>query len=450
MSLTSTDSAKNTQSIVIIVVATVVCAFGVMLYMKETESIAHQVSAPKKIKKTYTTQGQMIDHREAWIERSENDLEEMKLTFKQEMKKFSDEKQDLINQMKLFKQNISSRITNENSQQNQSQQKLEQRLTQKIEREISSREISVVKEVPVNARVIKVTPKQIEDYKKKTGQANKSNEEVIQDIERLQLPMPAGTRQGQNRSSTAQFKMPDVTKIVNQDKKITKVVFKKKSRSLRENIRNNIPATFFTKAVMLSGVYAPTGGAADKEPLPVLFQIMDNGSLPNQFRHRAKECRVIGAAKGNSSDERVYIRVEQLTCILKNGEIISKKITATVNGEDGSNGIPGTLIEKRGAFIARALFSGVASGIGKGLSQSFSTLATTATGTVQSVNPGDIGKFGVAQGTGSTLEKLSEWYMERAEELYPVIHVSGSRMVDIFFLKDVELDTNLFERASLQ
>jgi len=82
----------------------------------------------------------------------------------------------------------------------------------------------------------------------------------------------------------------------------------------------------FTRAVLLGGLDAPTGGQAQTNPQPVLLRLADHAFLPNRFRSAVKECLVIGAGYGDISAERAYIRTENLSCVRHDGRTLEVKI----------------------------------------------------------------------------------------------------------------------------
>lgn len=257
------------------------------------------------------------------------------------------------------------------------------------------------------------------------------------------LPLPASSS-GPAAPGSAPAAPALVDRVLNADTlpKIVKVKFNRK-KNRRAHIRDTIPAGAFGKAVLLSGLDAPTGGMAERHPYPVLLELTDNANLPNRYRHRVKQCRLIGSATGNISDERGYIRLERLTCVLRNGEIISEVATGTVTGEDGKNGLRGRLVSKQGQIIANAFLAGSLSSIGNAVAQSYTTVATTATGTVSTLDPGRVLEAGAAGGLGNSLDKIADWYFKRAEETYPVIEISAGRVVDVFLTEDLKLGANL-------
>ena len=63
-----------------------------------------------------------------------------------------------------------------------------------------------------------------------------------------------------------------------------------------------------------------------------------------------------------------YLLAQQRTLpIFKDGSIIDGPISAYVVGEDGKNGLRGRVVSKQGSAIARSIFAGTISGLGKQL-----------------------------------------------------------------------------------
>ena len=204
-------------------------------------------------------------------------------------------------------------------------------------------------------------------------------------------------------------------------------------------ILDSIPAGAFTSAVLLNGLDAPTGGLAKTNPIPVLMRLLNNGTLPNRFQSRIKSCFATGAGYGDLSAERAYIRLEKLSCVMKDKRLIDADIEGYIAGEDGKNGLRGIVISKQGQMIARALFAGLASGMGQSLSQSYSTVSTSPLGAVQTVNPSEVAQAGVATGVGKALDKIADFYIARANELYPVVEIDSNRRGDVILNKRVPL-----------
>lgn len=207
----------------------------------------------------------------------------------------------------------------------------------------------------------------------------------------------------------------------------------------------------FVPVRLLGGIDAPTGGQAQSNPLPVVLEITDMANLPNQFRANVKQCMVIGAAVGDLSSERGYIRTELLSCIRRDGRVLEAKVHGSVYGEDGKLGMRGRLVTKQGQLLANSLLAGVVGGIGRGISTYSAQTATTVTNGTSSVNitPGKYAEAGVGGGVGEALDRLANYYITLAEKTFPVIEIDAQRNGDLAFTQGIALDTPLPELADL-
>ncbi len=219
-------------------------------------------------------------------------------------------------------------------------------------------------------------------------------------------------------------------------------------KPVMHHVRDFLPAGAFAKAVMLSGLDAPTGGLARTNPQPVLLRLLDHGTLPNRFRSRVRECFVTAAGFGDLASERAYLRLEKLSCVLRDGAVLEVALKGFVAGEDGKAGLRGRVVSKQGQMIARALVAGVAGGIGNGVAQSFTTLSTSALGNVQNIDPGNIAQYGVASGFASALDRIAQWYLDRANEVYPILEVDAGRVVEVILNEGLELGVDLLNNAN--
>jgi conjugal transfer pilus assembly protein TraB len=196
----------------------------------------------------------------------------------------------------------------------------------------------------------------------------------------------------------------------------------------------------FTRAVLLGGLDAPTGGQAQTNPQPVLLRLADHAFLPNRFRSAVKECLVIGAGYGDISAERAYIRTENLSCVRHDGRTLEVKIHGSIFGEDGKVGVRGRLVSKQGQILANALIAGVASGIGQAFQARASTTAISPLGAVNTVTDGKELEAGLSTGVGRAMDRLAQYYITLAEKTFPVIEVDAGRSVDVVLTQGVAID----------
>ena len=204
-------------------------------------------------------------------------------------------------------------------------------------------------------------------------------------------------------------------------------------------VANYLPVSF-TRAVLLGGLDAPTGGQAQTNPQPVLLRLADHAFLPNRYRSAVKECLVIGAGYGDISSERAYIRTENLSCVRHDGRTLEVKIHGSIFGEDGKVGVRGRLVSKQGQILANALIAGVVSGIGQAFQASATTTAISPLGAVSTIANGKELEAGLSTGVGRAMDRLAQYYISLAEKTFPVIEVDAGRMVDVVLTQGVALD----------
>ena len=207
----------------------------------------------------------------------------------------------------------------------------------------------------------------------------------------------------------------------------------------KKDSRSYVPSGSFFRAALLGGLDAPTGGQAQSNPHPVLMRAQDNAFLPNRYRARVKECFLLGSGYGDISSERAYLRLESLSCVLMNGEVVDANAKGYVVGEDGKAGMRGRVVSKQGQILANALMTGVIAGIGQGFQQSATSYSTSALGTVGTVESGKQFQAGIGAGVGKALDRLSQYYISLAEKTFPIIEIDAGRQADVVLTKGVTL-----------
>lgn len=207
---------------------------------------------------------------------------------------------------------------------------------------------------------------------------------------------------------------------------------------LPKTVDTTIPAGAFAKTVLLSGLDASSSMSASSDPRPMLLRLIDPGTLPRRFQSDLKDCHCTASAYGDLSSERVYARLEKLTCIERaTGEIIETQVAGYIAGSDGKAGIRGVVASKDGQFLGRSLVGGIFAGL--------SNVANPQNRQAQ-VNPfaqggkqpsppniGDMFTAGMASGASTALDRLSQYYIDRAEQLQPVIQIAAGQVVDVVF-----------------
>lgn len=206
-----------------------------------------------------------------------------------------------------------------------------------------------------------------------------------------------------------------------------------------KSVENYIPSGSFARAVLLNGLDAPTGGNAQQNPHPVLLQLLDDATLPNQFRSRLQSCFITAAGHGDISSERAFIRLDRLSCVDEHGGAVDIKVQGYAAGEDGKTGLRGRLVTKSGQVLANALLTGLLSGVGKGIQADSVQQNTTITGavTTQVTNPW---RAGIGEGVGKAFEDVSRYYMRLADKIFPIVEIDAGRVIDVVITRGVSIE----------
>ena len=219
----------------------------------------------------------------------------------------------------------------------------------------------------------------------------------------------------------------------------------------KKSVDHYVPAGTFVKARLTSGVVASTAVGASASPQPLHMEMTHFGNMPRGFKTDVKRCFLIGSAYGDLASERVFMRLETLSCIeRKTGEIMELKVDGYVSGEDGANGMRGIIVDKSGPAMRNAFVGGFLSGVGGFLSDAgkgTSTISPMGITTQEALKASDMLKGGAGKGVGNAMEKMADFYIKRAEQLQPVIEIEPGRSVDVVFKAGFDMNQTLYRHS---
>ncbi len=214
-----------------------------------------------------------------------------------------------------------------------------------------------------------------------------------------------------------------------------------------KTVDTTIPAGSFAKTVLLSGLDASASMSASSDPRPMLLRMIDHGTLPRRFQSDLKDCHCTASAYGDLSSERVYARLEKMSCVTRRtGEILEIQVAGYIAGPDGKAGIRGVVASKDGQFLARSMVGGIFSGLSNVANpqnrQAQVNPFAQGQGAKQPSPPniGDMFTAGMTSGISTALDRLSQYYIDRAEQLQPVIQIAAGQVVDIVFTEGASLE----------
>ena len=153
-----------------------------------------------------------------------------------------------------------------------------------------------------------------------------------------------------------------------------------------------------------------------------------------------KDCHIIASSYGDLSSERAKIRLEKLSCTEKSSaEIIETEIAGYVTGEDGRQGVRGSVVSTEGKLLGNSLLSGVLSGLSNNFISQSQGVSLMPSNNNRSTS--DRFKSSAFEGATTGLDRLSNYYIQRAESLQPVVQVGAGRKVDVIFTQGVFFGT---------
>jgi len=280
---------------------------------------------------------------------------------------------------------------------------------------------------------IKKIDKMIEDDKKeediKVEVPNKTNTEIIN----------KGNLGSINEKETRKKEEPKRRKItmINVDTSFNQKVIQEAKKIIVANKKKakDFPAyhisTGFTQAYMVTGAYAPAFQEGSSKPLPVMLKAEGDILMANDTYGDIEDCFIIGTAKGNMNSQTADIRLVSINCLIAGGEYrIEGAVSGWVIGENGIPGVPGELIHKSGALLARSFVAGFLESAATILNSGAGAGIGTTDGGVQ-LN-GQTFQQAAGNSAGEVFSKIADYYTKMAEQIFPVIEVKGGRTVNIF------------------
>ena len=174
-----------------------------------------------------------------------------------------------------------------------------------------------------------------------------------------------------------------------------------------------------------------TGAFATKvrgDALPVLVQLRSAYSGPNDTEIPLEGCLMIGKATADLQSVRARVEAVSLSCVLPDGTSFERAVKGYFTGEDGTLGVPGRWAFRSGRWLANLL----------------SAMGTTAAGVYADVAIArELGAAGAILGdvgTSETTSRIQGFFLERAEEILPVVWVESQTPVYVVMLEGLTIE----------
>ena len=173
-----------------------------------------------------------------------------------------------------------------------------------------------------------------------------------------------------------------------------------------------------------------TGAFATKvrgDALPVLVQLRSAYSGPNDTEIPLEGCLMIGKATADLQSVRARVEAVSLSCVLPDGTSFERPAKGYFTGADGTLGVPGRWAFRSGRWLANLL----------------SAMGTTAAGVYADIAVARELGGGVILGdvgTQETTTRVQEFFLERAEEILPVVWIESRTPVYVVMLEGLTIE----------
>ena len=204
-----------------------------------------------------------------------------------------------------------------------------------------------------------------------------------------------------------------------------------------------LPAGAYAEAVVLAGVDASVGVSSQGDPRPVLLRLTGKARSAAEDGEALEAdvagCTLTGAAYGDLSSEKIYVRLQTMTCAgPETGTVIETKVAGFVAG-GGKAGVRGPVVSREGALVEKAFLAGLVSGAGETAANLLQVPAATE-GAANAVGLADLGRAGLGGGAASAGRRVADYLIRRAEQYQPVIQLQTGTRVTVVFIEGARID----------
>jgi conjugal transfer pilus assembly protein TraB len=207
---------------------------------------------------------------------------------------------------------------------------------------------------------------------------------------------------------------------------------------------NYLPPNSIATARVIVGVDANTNTRGQADPLPVVLRI--TGAARSVYakgkllRTDIIGCMVNGAAQADLSSEKVYVKLQRMTCPQPGGRVAVSEVKGFI-AFGGKTGVRGRVVSRTGNLVGQAMIAGVLGGFGRGFSANAQSALTAPTvnigGQRSSLSPSQLAAGGLGEGVASSADMVSKYLIERAEQYQPVVEMPTGLDVEVVFLDGV-------------
>ena len=222
----------------------------------------------------------------------------------------------------------------------------------------------------------------------------------------------------------------------------------------KHNPDNYVPSNTFAQGIVLLGADADASVNGSTSTAPMIFKITSNGSLPNGKESHLKGCRISANVYGDVSSERAYATIQRISCAKPGKPIIDKKVSGWIAFK-GKVGIKGKLTMRDDKVLKWAGISGALAGFASVAQASQSVQSISALGSTTTIPSDRVVSAGAFAGGANAMDRLSNYYVKRADQYHPIVQVGAGNDVEVvfkhgFFLEPEDMNKEIIKESQPQ
>lgn len=186
----------------------------------------------------------------------------------------------------------------------------------------------------------------------------------------------------------------------------------------------HLPAGSLVAGEIVTGAFATKVRA---DGLPILARLRTAYLGPNDYEIPLEGCLMIGKATADIQTIRARVEAVTLSCVLPDGNSFDRKVRGYFTGADGTLGVPGTWQFRQGAWLGNLL----------------AAMGTAVGGIYGGVKINEAlsgADLVVGDRTLELTERIEDFFLERAEEILPVVWVETQTPVYVVMLEGVTIE----------
>jgi hypothetical protein len=201
-----------------------------------------------------------------------------------------------------------------------------------------------------------------------------------------------------------------------------------------------LPAGTIVEGKLYTGALAPVKNAPSNYESPLVVIGFTKNGITSGFRtFPLKGGVLLAKAEGIWNLQRVVMKAYKIVLITRNGQVIEKKITGQVQGEDGIDGVPGYTVNPDEAKRMITFFGSTAiGGFFAAMAEAQKETYNTAFGTTTRIK--DELKYNIAMSLSKSWDNFSQWYLEQIKQAMPFVVAEPGKKVYFVVQDGIEIE----------